>query len=203
MNAKLLSLVVLLATLLGVSPATAQSYPTTASDGLFVGVRAEPGAALSLAYDLDIYLTGDRVLSLGPAVSFSFLSDSGSDFGRRQDALLQLDFLRLKVGLAGGNSRFRPHLLVGGGMYYAWLPEQRSAPRDVFVLPSGEPATAELRFESVEQFGAVLSLGAGLDVYLVDNFAIAIALVGHLRLSDEDRVPQFWSQALIGIRFGL
>ena len=197
-------LAVALLTLLGAPPAArADEFPTTASDGLFVGARLEPGGALALAWDLDVYLTGDRVLSLGPALTAAFLGTDGADLGRRQDLLLALDFLRLKVALNGGHDRFRPYLAVGGGIYYAWLPEQRSGPREVVVLPDETVATAELRYAEAEAFGGLLSLGGGADLYFVDNFAVAISLVAHLRLSGEERVPLFWVETLVGIRFGL
>ncbi len=182
--------------------ASADEFPTTASDGLFVGARLEPGGALALSWDLDVYLTGDRVLSLGPAITGSFLGTDGSDLGRRQDLLLSLDVLRLKVALNGGHDRFRPYLAVGGGIYYAWLPEQRSGPREV-VLPDETVTTAELRYEQTEAFGGLLSIGGGADLYFVDNFGVAISLIGHLRLSGEERVPLFWVETLVGIRFGL
>lgn len=95
--------------------------PRIASDGFYVGWRVEPGAALTLAYDLDIYLTRDRVLALGPAVAFSFLGTSGAEFGRRQDYLLTVDVMRLKVALRE-NGEFRPFLTVGGGFNYVHLP---------------------------------------------------------------------------------
>lgn len=201
MPSRLLALLGVL-TVLAPAAASADEFPTTATDGLFVGARLEPGGALALAWDLDIYLTGDRVLSLGPAVSFAVLGEDGADLGRRQDALLAIDFLRLKVALNGGEDRFRPYLFLGGGLYYAWLPEQRSGPRDVF-LEDGTPGTAELRYAAAEELGGLLSLGVGGDLYFVDNFALAISVATHLRLSDADRVPLFWVETLLGIRFGL
>ena len=185
------------------SAARADEHPTIASDGLFVGGRAEPGIALTFAYDLDIYLTEDRVLSLGPAASFSFLGEDGRELGRRQDFLLAIDFLRLKVAMNDGHGPLRPYLFVGGGMTWARLPAQTSGPRDVFLLPDGTPAVAEVRYDAIDDFGGLLSLGGGLDVYLVESFGLAFALAGHVRLSDRERLPLFWAEALVGVRFGM
>ncbi len=196
-------LLVLLVLAGAMAPAVARAHPRIATDGLFIGARLEPGGALSLAYDLDIYLTGDRVLSLGPAASFSFLGEDGTDLGRRQDYLLAVDVLRVKVALTGGDSWVRPYLFLGGGFYYASLPEQRSGPREVFVLPDGAPATAELRYAALEAWGGLASGGAGLDLYVIDSLAFAVLLAGHLRIGDQDRVPLFFAETLVGLRFGL
>ncbi|MCA9608184.1 MAG: hypothetical protein KC619_21390 [Myxococcales bacterium] len=183
------------------SAARADEFPSVASDGLFVGARLEPGGALLLGYDLDIYLTGDRIVSLGPAASFAFLGEDGADQGRRQDWLLTVDFLRLKVSILG-ESRVRPYLAVGGGMTYASLPEQTSGPIDV-VLEDGTATTAERRYRATEDFGGQISLGAGLDVYLIENLAVCFAITGHLRLHEQERLPLFWSEIMAGLRFGL
>ncbi|MEC7525365.1 MAG: hypothetical protein VYE22_36110 [Myxococcota bacterium] len=185
------------------APARADDHPTLASDGVFVGVRLEPGAALSLGYDLDVYLTGDRVLSVGPAASFSFLGEDGADLGQRQDWLLAIDVLRLKVALDDGHGAARPYIFLGGGLYYASLPEQRSTPREVFLVPDGTPATAELRFPGGDHYGGLLSSGLGLDVYFADGFGVAAVLASHVRLSDDGRVPDFWAELAVGLRFGL
>lgn len=187
------------------SSARADELPTIASDGLYVGARAEPGVALTLAYDLDIYLTEDRVLSLGPAASFSFLGEEGSELGRRQEYLLAIDFLRLKVAMNDGHGPLRPYLFVGGGMTWAHLPAQTSPPRDVFLLPDGTPATAEVRYTAADLFGGLLSVGGGLDFYPDESIplALALTLVSHFRLSDEARMPFFWAEALVGVRFGM
>ena len=188
-----------------VTPQTARAdrYPTISSDGLFFGARLDPGAALSLAYDLDIYLTGDRFLSVGPAVTFSFLGEDGSGDGQRQDWLLAIDFLRFKVAVTGPDGPFRVYVLIGGGMYLANLPEQESEELDVVLVPDGTPARAVIRYGALEGFGGLLTIGAGADWYLVDNFAIALQLVVSVRASEESRVPDYWGQALLGIRFGL
>lgn len=183
------------------APAQADEYPTVASDGLFVGARLEPGGALLLGYDLDVYLTGDRILSLGPTATFSFLGEDGADQGRRQDWLLTIDFLRLKVGLAG-SGRVRPYLALGGGMTYASLPEQTSGPIEV-VLPDGTITTAERRFAATEDFGGQLSMGGGLDVYFLSNLAFSISIAAHVRLHEQERLPLFWSELMAGLRFGL
>lgn len=185
------------------STAAADEFPTIASDGLFLGARLEPGAALLFGYDLDIYLTGDRFISLGPAVTFAFLDDNGVELGRRQDWLLTVDFLRLKVSLIGGEGEFRPYLFIGGGMTYASLPEQETEERDVLVLPDRTPATAVVRYPQTEDFGAQISAGAGLDVYLIDNLALSMGLAAHVRVTDQERLPQTWAELLLGVRFGL
>lgn len=183
------------------SAARADEMPTIASDGLFVGARLEPGGALLFGYDLDVYLTGDRVLSLGPALTFAFLGEDGADQGRRQDWLLTLDFLRLKVGFAA-EGQLRPYLSIGGGMTYASLPAQTSGTIEV-VLPDGTVTSAERRFSATEDFGGQLSIGGGLDAYLLPNLAVCVAVVGHLRLHTQERLPLFWSEVMAGIRFGL
>lgn len=195
----------LILALLALAPSTAlaDERPTIASDGLFIGTRLEPGAALLFGYDLDIYLTGDRFISLGPAVSFAFLDEDGVELGRRQDWLLTVDFLRLKVSLIGGEGEFRPYLFLGGGMTYASLPQQETEERDVLVLPDETPATAIVRYPEIEDFGAQISAGAGLDMYLLDNFALAIGLAAHIRLTEQERLPLSWAEVLAGIRFGL
>jgi hypothetical protein len=197
----LLRLAILLTLLLAPSPASA--HPTVASDGIYIGARLEPGAALALAWDLDIYLTGDRLLSLGPAVSFAFLGEDGRELGRQQDYLFSVDVLRFKLSLNGGDDWARPYLFLGGGFYYAFLPEQRSDPHDVFLLPDGTPATAELRYERIEDLAGLASAGGGVDLYVLDSFAIAASVVTHLRIGDQNRIPLFWAEALVGIRFGL
>ncbi len=185
------------------APARALAHPRVASDGIFIGGRLEPGGALALAYDLDIYLTGDRLLSLGPAATFSFLGEDGRELGRQQDFLFAVDVLRFKVALNGGDNWARPYLFLGGGFYYASLPEQRSDPYDVFVLPDGTPATAELRFSAIEDVAGLASAGGGLDLYFIENLAVAFVLTTHLRIGDQARVPLFWAEALVGLRFGL
>lgn len=196
-------LVVLLALLVfAPSGAAADEFPTIASDGLFVGARLEPGGAFLLGYDLDIYLTGDRVLSLGPAATFAFLGEDGSDLGRRQDWLLTIDFLRLKVAINDGEGQVRPYLMLGGGMTYASLPQQDSGPRQV-VLDDGTVTMAALRYDATEDFGGQISAGGGADFYLVSNLALALSIVGHLRLGEQDRLPLFWAEVMAGLRFGL
>ena len=182
--------------------ARADEFPTVASDGLFVGARLEPGGALLLGYDLDIYLTGDRVVSLGPAATFSFLGEDGAEQGRRQDWLLTIDFLRLKVGIGGGESRLRPYLSIGGGMTHAAYPAQSSGPIEV-VLADGSSVTGERRYGADEEFGGQISAGGGLDFYLVSNLALAVAVQGHLRLHERSRLPLFWTELMLGLRFGL
>lgn len=185
-----------------IAPNAALAHPRIASDGAFIGARLEPGAALSVAYDLDIYLTGNRFVSIGPGASFSFLGEDGSEDGRRQDYLLAVDVLRVKVALNGGEDWLRPYLFVGGGFYWAMLPDQQGELHDV-VLEDGTLARGRNVYEGVEDVGGLGSLGAGLDMYVVDSFAIALLLVTHLRFSETDRVPLFWAETHLGLRFGL
>jgi hypothetical protein len=191
------------AALCALAPDSAFAHPRIASDGIYIGARLEPGVAAAAAYDLDIYLTGDRFVSLGPAVSFSGLGEEGVDQGRRQEYLFAVDVLRVKVALNGGTDWVRPYLLAGGGFYYASLPEQRSAPRDVFLVPDGTAAVAELRYGALGVWGGLASVGAGADFYVVDSFALGLVLVAHVRLDDQERMPRFWSEALVGVRFGV
>jgi len=200
-----LSLVVVALGALTLAPArsaSADEFPSIASDGLFVGARLEPGGAFLLGYDLDIYLTGDRRLSLGPAVTFSFLGEDGSEQGRRQDWLLTLDFVRIKVGFTDAGSRVRPYLSLGGGMTYASLPSQTSGPIEV-ELPDGTVTSAERRYDALDDFGGQISAGGGFDLYMVENLAFTIAVMGHLRVHEQDRLPLFWSEIMAGLRFGL
>jgi len=198
---------VLLPLLLALSalPATAAAdeRPTLASDGLFVGARLEPGAAFLLGWDLDIYVTGDRFLSLGPAATLAFLGEDGEELGRRQDWLLTLDFLRFKVSLTGGEGAVRPYLFLGGGMAYAWLPAQQTEAREVVLLPDETEAMAVIRYPEAEELAAQVSAGVGLDAYLADNFGLTVAVAAHVRLTEQERLPLSWAEILAGVRFGL
>src|SRR3990172_12997653 len=71
----------------GVAPARADGPPRIASDAFWVGVRFGPDGALSAGYDLDVYLTDDRAVSLGPGATVSVLGKD-APFGQRQDFLL-------------------------------------------------------------------------------------------------------------------
>ena len=83
------------------------------------------------------------------------------------------------------------------------LPEQETEERDVLVLPDRTPATAVVRYPQMEDFGAQISAGAGLDVYLIDNLALSMGLAAHVRVTDQERLPQTWAELLLGVRFGL
>ncbi len=202
---KLLRPVLLAALAVALFPAAASAdeHPTIASDGLYIGARLEPGGALLVGYDLDIYLTGDRLVSLGPAVTFAFLGEDGADLGRRQDWLLAVDFLRLKVSLIGGEGPFRPYLFLGGGMTYASLPAQETEPREVIVLPDRTPATAVIAHPQAETFNAQIAAGAGADLYLTDSFGLSLGVAARVRLTDDERMPLAWGEAFFGVRFGL
>ncbi|MBZ0115490.1 MAG: hypothetical protein K8H88_00745 [Sandaracinaceae bacterium] len=182
--------------------AHAQRGPRIASDGLFIGARLEPGAALAVGWDLDVYVTGDRALSLGPAITFAFLGEDGVDLGRRQDFLFAVDALRFKASMMP-NSEIRPYVFLGGGFYYAQLPAQQSGPRTVLVLPDRTPAMALLDYAYREAAGGLLSGGIGFDGYLTSSFGLSVVVAAHIRLSDDDRVPLAWADAMLGIRFGL
>jgi hypothetical protein len=141
-------------------------------------------------------------VSIGPGASFSFLGEDGAEDGRRQEYLLAVDVLRVKVALNGGEDWLRPYLFVGGGFYWARLPDQQSELRDV-VLEDGTRTTARFVYDGIEDAGGLGSIGAGLDMYVVDSFAIALLVVTHLRFSETDRVPLFWAETHLGLRFGL
>lgn len=175
--------------------------PRISSDGLYLGARFEPGVAFTLAYDLDVYLSRDRFVSIGPAASMSFLGSNGSELGRRQDYLLAVDVARLKISLTQEPST-RTYILVGGGFDIAHLPAQEGSLRDV-TLASGTVASARLTFPEQSSVNGLISVGLGFDAYLNSHFGLATALVSHIRVGGDDRVPRFWAELLFGFRFGL
>jgi hypothetical protein len=189
--------------LLALAPERARAdFPTTASDGLFVGVRMEPGAGLLFGYDLDIYLTGDRMFSLGPAAMVTVLDSEGADQGRRQDFMVTVDALRFKLALNNGQGELRPFLFVGGGFYYASLPQQQSGLMPV-TLADGSPSSARRVFAALEDFGGHVSFGGGFDYYFADSWGLTLGYAIHVRVTEQERVPRFWSELAAGIRFGL
>lgn len=176
--------------------------PRVATDGLYVGARGEPDVALLLGWDLDLYITGTRAVSMGPAISLALLGEEPSAEGRRQEYLVTLDFLRWKFQLNRVGSPVRWHVLVGGGMYWASLPEQQG-PMHEIVLEGGTTTTAFLNYPYVEGLGAHFSVGLGVDVFVGPSFGVSVFTLGRVRLDDEmDRIPRVWAETGLGIRFG-
>ncbi len=184
-------------------PATAQArYPRLTTDGLYVGVRALPDAALLVAWDLDVYVMRNRLLSIGPAVSVAVLGGDAIRPARPQDLLLAVDVIRLKVGLNEPGGRFRPHFLVGGGFTYYMLPEHDE--EGVTVIPEGgtEPVTGRVHHPAESGFGGILTLGAGADVFFSNYLGMTGFGVVHVDFS-EGPLPTAWLELAVGIRFGL
>lgn len=191
--------------LLALSPgqAFARERPTVATDAFVIGTRLVPRAALLAGWDLDVYLTHDRALSLGPAVSVAVLGPSASG-GAEQKLLVAVDVARLKIGVNEAGGEWRPYFMLGGGFSYVHLTEQ--ADPDVTVrlaLDGGTDATGERRYEEVKKFLGILSFGAGADLFVGGPWALTLAMTTHVRLGGLDRMPELWEELTAGIRFGL
>jgi hypothetical protein len=195
------SLIAIPLLLLVAAPAAAQSSIHNVSDAVFVGGRLEPDGAWLFAYDLDVLVTDARTgISLGPAVSFSFGADGGTDLGRRQEWLIAADALRLRLSVVQEHG-LRLMVLAGGGVWVASMWEQTTAPRQV-VLTNGMTAQASDHYPSEFPFGGMLTFGAACDWYWESRWALAAYAVGHVRLDQENRMPSFWMELGIGFRLG-
>lgn len=176
--------------------------PRIATDALYVGARGEPNVALLLGWDLDLYLTGTRAVSMGPALSIAVAGEEPDAEGRRQDFLATLDFLRWKFQINRVGSSVRWHVLVGAGMYWASLPGQQGPVREI-VLSDGSTTTGALDFPHVEGFGGHATFGIGVDLFEGANFGASLFTLAHVRLDDDmHRMPRIWAETAIGIRFG-
>ncbi len=168
------------------SESRAERRPIILSDGFYVGVRAEPGWALSGAWDLDVYPVADRVVSLGPSVAVNVLSTDPNPL-RRQDVMVSVDVLQLKVGLNHPGGFFRPFVLVGGG--FSWLR---------WTVPE-----APLVRAVDEGFLGLLTVGVGADIWGTSRFGVTILNHTRVRLTGSDRVPLVWAEFFVGVRVGL
>lgn len=176
--------------------------PHLVTDALYVGARGEPNVALLLGWDLDLYLTGTRAVSMGPALSIAVAGDEPDADGRRQDFLATLDFLRWKFQINRVGSSVRWHVLVGAGMYWASLPAQQGPVREL-VLSDGSVTTGYADFPHVEGFGGQATFGIGVDLFEGSSFGASLFTLAHVRLDDDmHRMPRIWAETAIGIRFG-
>lgn len=184
-------------------PATARGRPTVATDGVYVGTRLAPGAALLAAWDLDVYLSRDRAWSLGPGVSIAVLGSKAPP-GAEQDLLISVDVLRLKVAVAEAGGAWRPHFFVGGGFAWVRMPEQVESG---ITVSTGEgpddTASGERRFPELDEFLGIVSFGAGADLFSDGPWAFSFGSISHVRLRDLDRLPEVWTELVLGVRFGL
>lgn len=196
-----LALSAVLAVLGAPAAAGAQQPIHATSDAIYVGVRAEPGAAYLLAYDLDILVSdAETGISIGPSISVSFGGASSTDLGRLQEWLVTADFLRARatVARAGG---FRLMALLGAGMYFVALEDQRTAPH-LALLEDGTEVTVSEHHAWAFAPGAVITGGLGADWYWSDQWGISAYAVGHLRLDEQPRMPALWLEIGLGVRFG-
>ncbi|MBI2893882.1 MAG: hypothetical protein HYY06_10045 [Deltaproteobacteria bacterium] len=183
--------------------AAARGRPTVATDAFYVGTRLAPGAALLAGWDLDVYLSRDRAWSLGPGVSVAVLG-SKAPAGAEQDLLVSVDVARLKIAVAEAGGAWRPHLFVGGGFAWVRMPEQVESGVTVSTGEGpDENATGERRFPELDEFLGIVSFGAGADLFSDGPWAFAFATISHVRLRDIERLPEVWTELVLGVRFGL
>lgn len=183
------------------APARADGMPRIASDAFWVGARFGPDGALCAGYDLDVYLTDDRALSLGPGATISVLGKD-APFGQRQDFLLVVDVLRFKVQLNEAGEEWRPYFFLGGGFDYVSL---RAATETVEVTPEGStmPVTGVRALPKLHEFQGIFSMGLGADLFTGGAWALSMMINDHFRLSGTSRVPVMWLDFTIGVRFGI
>jgi hypothetical protein len=179
------------------STAEADRRPRLASDAFYVGMRVDPGVALLAAWDLDIYLSRDRALSLGPGISVAVLGTESTDGGRDQDFLLCADILRFKVGVNEPGGSWHPYFMLGIGFLYARMPAQT----EMFELGPMTPLTRP--YSQLEEFAGMLTFGAGADLFADGPWALALIWQNRYRLSGSSRIPDVWSELALGIRFGI
>ncbi|UJR86566.1 hypothetical protein [Sandaracinus amylolyticus] len=201
MRAQLVGLALVAATSVVAGPARAQTAVHPSSDALYIGLRAEPGVAYLVAYDLDILITDASTgISLGPSVSIAFGGDSSTDLGRQQEYLIAADFVRARLTVGQGYG-LRAMVLIGAGMYLVGLPEQEHGPH-VARLEDGTEVEVRERYDAALLPGALLTGGVGGDWYFDTHWGIAAFLVGHVRLDDQNRMPALWIEFGAGIRWG-
>jgi hypothetical protein len=193
--------VVFLAVAVGASTARADRRPTVASDGFYVGTRIGPGTGFNGAWDLDVYLTRNRLVSLGPSVGVSILGRN-APAGQEQELLVTGD-MRLKIGLNEPGGIFRPFMMVGGGFSYVELLETRQTGVSVTPPTGGMAVQGEVLHPRLREWSPMLTLGAGLDLFALGAVGFTTAFQTRFHLSGTDRVPDAWFELLFGVRFGL
>lgn len=160
--------------------------PTIVSDAFYVGARGEPGWALSLGWDLDIYPTSDRAVSLGPGLAVIVLSNDAPS-PRTPEIAVAVDAVRAKIGLNASGGLFRPFALIGGGFQWTRFAQRIEAPvggRD-------------------ELFTGLFSVGAGADIWSRGKFGVTTMLLTRIRAFGSERVPTASFEWSVGFRFGL
>lgn len=160
--------------------------PTIVTDAFYLGARAEPGWALAFAWDADFYLSADRAVSLGPALSVAVLSNDAPS-PRTPVVSVSVDAVRAKFGLNHPGGLFRPFALVGLG--FAWT---RFAQR--IDAPAGSLD---------EAFTGMVALGAGADLWSRGRWGITTQMLSRLRAFGSERVPTASFELGVGFRFGL
>ncbi len=191
---------------LGVVPSIAHAdrRPTLATDAFYVGVRIDPGIAMTAAWDVDVYLLRNRTLSLGPGVSISVLGSPATN-GRQQDFLLSVDVLRVKFGASSASGEWRPFVMAGGGFSFVRMPAQMVA--DVGVDVRGTNGTMRVTgtqtFPALDEFAPMVTIGAGLDFFSNGPLGATALLVAHFHPNGTSRMPDAWIEFALGVRFGL
>ena len=176
-----------LALSLAPSLARADDRPTLVSDAFYVGARVEPGWALSLGWDVDIYPTSDRAVSFGPGISVTTLTSDPTPSPRAQDVMVSVDAVRFKIGLNHPGGLFRPFAVVGGGFSWTRFSQRITSPMGAHD----------------EQFSGLFTVGAGADVWGRGRFGITTLLLTRVRATASDRLPSAWFELGVGFRFGL
>ena len=186
-------------------PGRADPRATLVSDGFVLGVRDGPGVGLTAAWDLDVYLLRNRVVSVGPGVAVTVLGTTPSSGGMAQNFYLAADVLRFKIGLNEPGHAWRPWILLGGGFSYTELPAQYS--RGVSVVPAinhtGAATSGDVYYPSLSEFAPMLTVGGGGDYFVSGPIALTAMLQARLHLWGDDRVPDVSVEFLMGIRFGI
>ncbi len=195
-----LVLVTTVAAVCGTSaPAAADSLPEIATDAFYIGVRIDPGSALTMGWDLDVYLDSERAFSIGPRVSLSVLGTTQDD-GSTQELLFAADVMALKVGLNEPGGAFRPYLTFGAGFIYFDLPEQSVA--TTVTTDMGAMVEGMRVLPQEDGFGGLLTMGAGTDIFVQRHWGLTFSLLTHIGLTETDRIPTAWAVLQMGIRFG-
>jgi len=182
--------------------AEARDKPSVATDAFYIGTRLSPGAALLAGWDLDVYLTRDRAISLGPGVSVSVLGPETG--GTTQDIMVAVDVARFKLQVNSAGEEWRPYFMVGGG--FAWVRQPAATEGDVTISIGEGPddtATGTRTFPARERFLGIVSFGAGADLFVGGPWALSLAAFTHARAGSIPRIPELWVDLVVGIRFGL
>ena len=194
---------VLIATFAAPGVASARREPRVASDAFYVGGRFGPGSSLTATWDIDVYLSDDRQLSLGPGATIAVL---GGDFppGYQQDFQVAVDVLRFKVQVSNPGEETRPYFMLGGGFTYTHFPEEVVDLGSVIVDPDMPGMLVPVMRTLPEQdaFVGLMTAGLGLDLFF-GAWGLALLFETRFRIGDESRLPEVWADLSIGIRFGL